>query len=242
MDGKLIISFIIFSFLTSFVYSQETREWNVMPMSQGTNFRPTLNVENSGQLVGTVKSDKGKVIENAVVVLNNGYFYFDATSNKKGEYKARAMFGEFVVEVSAPGYEKYVGEVYMSKGRTLTRDIVLKPIIKGVEKMKASGNKSLANGNSILFNINGSHPAYEGKSLYDVLVNLPLFDFSDGGLKVAGSENVTMHFNSRVNKAQPQMLVNMLRSIPAEDVQSVKVSSWGGQGENPMMVYLHYKE
>ena len=155
MDGKLIISFIIFSFLTSFVYSQETREWNVMPMSQGTNFRPTLNVENSGQLVGTVKSDKGKVIENAVVVLNNGYFYFDATSNKKGEYKARAMFGEFVVEVSAPGYEKYVGEVYMSKGRTLTRDIVLKPIIKGVEKMKASGNKSLANGNSILFNING---------------------------------------------------------------------------------------
>lgn len=233
---------LVLILLPLFSFSQEVREWNIAPMSEMRTFRPILTPEDSGQLVGVVKSEKGKVIENAIVVLNNGYFYFDATTNKKGEYRARAMFGEFVVEVSAPGYEKYVGEVYISKGRTLTRDIGLKPIVKGVEKMKAAGNKSLANGNSILFNINGSHPAYEGKSLYDVLVNLPLFDFSDGGLKVAGSDNVTMHFNSRMNKAQPQMLANMLRSIAAEDVQSVKVSSWGGQGESPMMVYLHYKE
>lgn len=239
---KHIVVVILLLIFPLIGYSQETGGFWVRPISEATNLRPVLTPEDSGQLIGVVRNEKGKVIDNAIVVLNNGYFYFDATTNKKGEYRARAMFGEFVVEVSAPGYEKYVGEVYISKGRTLTRDIVLKPIIKGVEKMKASGNKSLASGNSILFNINGKHPAYEGKSLYDVLVNLPLFDFSDGGLKVAGSDNVTMHFNSRMNKAQAQMLVNMLRSIAAEDVQSVKVSSWGGQGESPMMVYLHYKE
>ena len=238
---RVIVIFVLL-LISNNILAQETGEYWVKPLSEATTFRPILSQDDSGQLVGVVKSEKGKVIENAIVVLNSGYFYFTATTNKKGEYRARAMFGEFVVEVSAPGYEKYVGEVYISKGRTLTLDIVLKPIVKGAENMKAAGNKSLANGNSILFNINGSHPAYEGKSLYDVLVNLPLFDFSNGGLKVASSENVTIHFNSRVNKAQPQMLVNMLRSIPAEDVQSVKVSSWGGQGENPMMVYLHYKE
>ena len=198
--------------------------------------------EDLGTVNGCVKSENGKVISNATIVLNNGWYFFDASSNKKGEYKARVITGNYTIEVSAPGFEKYVEEIYASNKRPLNKNIVLKPIVKGAEKMTASGNKSSASGNSILFNINGKNPAYEGKSLYDVLVNLPLFDFSNGGLKVASSENVTMHFNSKVNKAQPQMLVNMLRSIPAEDVQSVKVSSWGGQGENPMMVYLHYKE
>ncbi|MBQ2017858.1 MAG: hypothetical protein II209_00205, partial [Alistipes sp.] len=108
--------------------------------------------------------------------------------------------------------------------------------------LSKKGNKSISKNSYVLFTINGKHPAYEGKSFYDVLINLPLFDFSNGGLKVAGSDNVTMHFNSRMNRAQPQMLVNMLRSIPVENVQSVKVSSYGGQGENAIMVYLHYKE
>lgn len=198
--------------------------------------------EDLGTVNGCVKSENGKVISNATIVLNNGWYFFDASSNKKGEYKARVLTGNYTIEVSAPGFEKYVEEIYASNKRPLNKNIVLKPIVKGAEKMMASGNKSLASGNSILFNINGKHPAYEGKSFYDVLVNLPLFDFSDGGLKVAGSDNVTMHFNSRMNKAQPQMLANMLRSIAAEDVQSVKVSSWGGQGESPMMVYLNYKE
>lgn len=236
----LLIMSAVFSYNS---FAQNTGTLRTAPVSELTTFRPTLTPENSGQIVGVVRTEKGKIVENANVILNNGYFFYDATSNKKGEYRARTMFGEFVVEVSAPGYEKYVGEVYMSKGKTLTRDITLKPIVKGAEKMKIPGNKSFTNGNSILFNINGKHPAYEGCSMLDVLQNLPLFDEVSGkALKVAGSENVTIHFNSKANKAQPQMLVNMLRSIPAESVQSVKVSSWGGQGESPILVYLHYKE
>ena len=241
MFHRCIIFLLVF--ISNNIFAQEIGEYWVRPLSEMRTFRPILTPEDSGQLIGVVKSDHGKVIENAIVVLNDGYFYFDGVSNKKGEYKTRSMFGEYVVEVSAPGFEKYVGEVYMSKGKTLTRDITLKPIVKGADKIKAPGNKSLANGNSILFNINGKHPAYEGCSMLDVLQNLPLFDEVSGkALKVAGSENVTIHFNSQANKAQPQMLVNMLRSIPAQSVQSVKVSSWGGQGESPILVYLHYKE
>lgn len=222
-------------------YSQEF--W-VRPISEVNLAAFGFDLKNTdlvGEVKGCIKTEDGKPVVGAMVVIHSGWYFTDAASNKKGEYKACPMFGEYTVEVSMPGYEKYVGEVYVSKGKTSTLDVTLKSSDDKARKSK-KGNKSISNQQSILFTINGKHPAYEGKSFYDVLVNLPLFDFSDGGLKVAGSDNVTMHFNSRMNKAQPQMLANMLRSIAAEDVQSVKVSSWGGQGESPMMVYLHYKE
>lgn len=222
-------------------YSQEF--W-VRPISEVNLANLNFDFANSdlaGEVKGYIKSENGKPIVGAVVVIHNGWLFVDAASNKKGEYKARPMFGEYTVEVSMPGYEKYVGEVNISKGKTTTLDVTLKPV-ESKAKLTNKGNKSISKSSYVIFTINGKHPAYEGKSFYDVLVNLPLFDFSDGGLKVAGSDNVTMHFNSRMNKAQPQMLANMLRSIAAEDVQSVKVSSWGGQGESPMMVYLNYKE
>lgn len=199
--------------------------------------------EDLGAINGFVKEENGIAVADAMIVVSNGWYFFDASSNKKGEFRAKPMPGNYTIEISAPGFEKYVEEIVVSRKRPLEVDITLKPIVKNAEKIKAASNKSISSGNSILFNINGKHPAYEGCSMLDVLQNLPLFDeVSNKALKVAGSENVTIHFNSRANKAQPQMLVNMLRSIPAQSVHSVKVSSWGGQGESPILVYLHYKE
>lgn len=239
---KFNLFVVLFLLMPIISYSQEGEYRFIGSLREMQMPNIKFQDEDLGTVNGCVKSENGKVIPNATIVLNNGWYFFDASSNKKGEYKARGVTGNYTIEISAPGFEKYVEEIYVSYKRPLNKNVTLKPVVNGAEKIKAAGNKSLASGNSILFNINGSHPAYEGKSLYDVLVNLPLFDFSGGGLKVAGSDNVTMHFNSMMNKAQPQMLANMLRSIAAEDVQSVKVSSWGGQGESPMMVYLHYKE
>ena len=242
---KFFALVFLFAAIPALSFSQvRMGEYWVMPLKEANlaNFDFDLaNSDLAGEVVGCIKSESGKPIVGAVVVIHNGWFFVDAASNKKGEYKARPMFGEYVVEVSMPGYEKYVGEVYVSKGKTSTLDVTLKPVESNA-KLSKKGNKSISKNSYVLFTINGKHPAYEGKSFYDVLVNLPLFDFSNGGLKVAGSDNVTMHFNSRMNRAQPQMLVNMLRSIPVENVQSVKVSSYGGKGENSIMVYLHYKE
>lgn len=236
----LALLFIILPILS---YSQEG-EYTILGSVHSLNMANFKFLdEDLGVINGFVKSGNGKAVADAMIVVSNGWYFFDASSNKKGEFRAKSMPGNYTIEISAPGFEKYVEEIVVSRKRPLEIDVTLEPIVKGSEKMKAAGNKSMSGGNSILFNINGKHPAYDGCSLLDVLQNLPLFDEVSGkALKVAGSENVTIHFNSRANKAQPQMLVNMLRSIPAQNVQSVKVSSWGGQGESPILVYLHYKE
>ena len=238
---KLLALVVLSVAIPALAYSQETREYWVRPLSEANLAALGFDLANTdlaGEVIGSIKTADGKQVAGAMVVINNGFYFSDATSNKKGEYRVKGPSGNYTLEVSVPGCEKYVAEIVISRKHTVSYDVVLNSDVKASKK----GNKALATQNNILFTINGKHPAYEGKSFYDVLVNLPLFDFSNGGLKVASSDNVTMHFNSRVNKAQPQMLVNMLRSIPAEGVQSVKVASWGGQGKNPMMVYLHYKE
>ena len=93
---------------------KQAREYGVLGKNIfESNFDFDLaNSDLAGEVVGCIKSESGKPIVGAVVVIHNGWFFVDAASNKKGEYKARPMFGEYVVEVSMPGYEKYVGEVY----------------------------------------------------------------------------------------------------------------------------------
>ena len=133
----------LFAAIPALSFSQERMgEYWVMPLKDANlaNFDFDLaNSDLAGEVVGCIKSESGKPIVGAVVVIHNGWFFVDAASNKKGEYKARPIFGEYVVEVSMPGYEKYVGEVYVSKGKTSTLDVTLKPV-ESIAKLSKKGN------------------------------------------------------------------------------------------------------
>ena len=105
---KFNLFVVLFLLMPIISYSQEG-EYRIIGSLREMQM-PNLRFqdEDLGTVNGCVKSENGKVISNATIVLNNGWYFFDASSNKKGEYKARVITGNYTIEVSAPGFEKYV--------------------------------------------------------------------------------------------------------------------------------------
>src|SRR5438067_9843290 len=93
--------------------------------------QPAVGQVITGDLVGTVADQTGAIIPGANVIATNAGTRSkrSTTTNENGEFTfALLQTGEYVLEISAPGFQRYtVSKITLNAGDRLRSDVQLKP-------------------------------------------------------------------------------------------------------------------
>ena len=137
---------------------------------------------------------------------------------------------------SLPGTESIED---IPKGRDTNLDIVLEPFFDGIADLKPQNNRVSCQGNTLTMSVNAKHPAYKGKSMLDVLLDVPMLTIVDGKFVVANNEKLEFFLNGNPFRA-PFAALNFFGSIDAAKVKSVRIMTMGGG--NTTWVSISYSE
>lgn len=194
-----------------------------------------FDAEDMGRVKGMVTDDRGNAIADAVVKMTNDRLIFGSQSKKQGSFSVGSYFGSYTLEVSSPGYAKYTAEVDVGKGEVKTIDVKLTPL-DGKPVAAASGNDFSCKSMSYFLKVASKHPAYEGKTLLDVLADAPAVDIGGSELKVMQSSNVQVYVDNKPLVVPFDVMSQYFGSVAASDVRMVRVVS--GVAESPAMLYI----
>lgn len=191
--------------------------------------------DDMGRVKGTVTDDKGNPVADAVVTMSDGSLVFGGQSKKQGNFSVGSYFGVYTLEVSSPGYAKYKAEVDIGKGEVKSVDVKLTPL-DGKPVAASRGNGFTCKSMSYFLNVASKHPAYEGKTLLDVLADAPAVDIGGSELKVMQSSNVQVYVDNKPLVVPFDVMSQYFGSVAASDVRMVRVVS--GVAESPAMLYI----
>lgn len=194
-----------------------------------------FDAEDMGRVKGMVTDDKGNAIADAVVTMTNDRLIFGSQSKKQGNFSVGSYFGSYTLEVSSPGYAKYKAEVDVGKGEVKTVDVKLTPL-DGKPVAASRGNDFTCKSMSYFMKVASKHPAYEGKTLLDVLGDAPAVDMSGDELKVMRGENVQVYVDNKPLFVPFDVMSQYFGSVAASDVNMVRVVA--GAAESPAMLYI----
>ena len=180
--------------------------------------------DDMGRVKGVVTDDKGNPVADAVVTMTNDRLIFGGQSKKQGNFSVGSYFGVYTLEVSSPGYAKYKAEVDIGKGE------VKKPVAA------AGGNGFTCKSMSYFMRVASKHPAYEGKTLADILADAPAVDMDGGELKVMQDGNVQVYIDNKPLLVPFDVMVRYFGSVAASDVKMVRVVA--GAADTPSMLYI----
>ncbi len=208
----------------------------------GVSFRPNANPEDLGHIKGVIKDANGNPIKDAQIVISGQFFNRSAKSKKDGSYAIGAMEGMYTFEVVSPGYKKFSVFLALKPQQTQKFDVPLEPDVEGVEQMKGKGHLVVCSDAGYSMKVASSHPAYEGKSLLDVLENAPMITLGKDKLCIAESD-AQIFFNGIESRAPFESLKAFCRSIDAKNVVEIKVRRTNMANANmPNLIYITYKE
>ena len=191
--------------------------------------------DDMGRVKGVVTDDKGNAIADAVVTLTSDRLIFGDRSRKQGNFNVGGYFGVYTLEVSSPGYAKYKAEVDIGKGEVKNVEVKLTPR-DGKPVAAARGNDFTCKSMSYFMRVASKHPAYEGKTLVDVLADAPAVDLEGGELKVMQSSNVHVYIDNKPLLVPFDVMSRYFGSVAASDVKMVRVVA--GAAESPSMLYI----
>lgn len=208
----------------------------------GISFRPDVKPEDLGHIKGVIKDVNGNPIKDAQIVISGQVFNRSTKSKKDGSYAIGAMEGMYTFEVVSPGYKKFSVFLVLKPQQTQNFDVPLEPDVEGVEQMKGKGHLIVCSDAGYSMKVASSHPAYEGKSLLDVLENAPMISLENGKLSIAEFD-AQIFFNGIESRAPFESLKAFCRSIDAKNVIEIKVRKTNIANVNmPNLIYITYKE
>lgn len=164
------------------------------------------------EFVSVVLTDKAtKKIVAGTTTKADGSFYF---SKVKG--------GEYTIEVSIVGYEKYTRSLTIG-GNIRFSDIILKEDVSTLKEAKVTANRVDYNISGYEYKL-GDVAALKGKDLTDVLKTAPgIMVYDDVTLYGRPVSNVII--DRRKVKMSNEDLVTYLRSFKGEDIEKIEVVS-----------------
>ena len=201
--------------------ASEEERWFEMPVSLVDGTTVTLNCLTH--------------LADAVVTMTNDRLIFGGQSKKQGNFSVGSYFGVYTLEVSSPGYAKYKAEVDIGKGEVKTVDVKLTPL-DGKPVAAAGGNGFTCKSMSYFMRVASKHPAYEGKTLADILADAPAVDMDGGELKVMQDGNVQVYIDNKPLLVPFDVMVRYFGSVAASDVKMVRVVA--GAADTPSMLYI----
>ena len=222
------------------VASASAQEFKIVPIGtisdlNRSEIRLKFDPDDMGRVKGTVTDDKGNPVADAVVTMTNDRLIFGGQSKKQGNFSVGSYFGVYTLEVSSPGYAKYKAEVDIGKGEVKSVDVKLTPL-DGKPVAAARGNDFTCKSMSYFMKVASKHPAYEGKTLADILADAPAVDMGGSELKVMQSTNVQVYIDNKPLLVPFDVMVRYFGSVAASDVKMVRVVA--GAVGSPAMLYV----
>lgn len=236
---RVVFGFGLILLYCSLLETVSAQEYVIRPIGNAVELGMPIDVktdpEDMGRIKGVVTDDKGVAIVDAIVTIYNDTFIFGARSKKGGNYSLGGNFGVYNLEVSSPGYAKYKAEVDFGKGEVKTVDVKLTPL-DGKPVAAAGGNGFTCKSMSYFMRVASKHPAYEGKTLADILADAPAVDMDGGELKVMQDGNVQVYIDNKPLLVPFDVMVRYFGSVAASDVKMVRVVA--GAADTPSMLYI----
>ncbi len=175
----------------------------------GKVFDESRNPIEFASVVLTDKATK-KIVEGSITKAD-GSFYF-----------SKAKGGEYTIEVSIVGYEKYTRSLTV-EGNIRFSDIILKEDVSTLKEAKITANRVDYNISGYEYKL-GDVAALKGKDLTDVLKTAPgIMVYDDVTLYGKPVSNVII--DRRKVKMSNEDLVTYLRSFKGEDIEKIEVVS-----------------
>ena len=178
---------------------------------------------------GQVTDEAGSPIDAAVVTLvnpDNGEALGQYLTTSDGEYIIDAG-GKVQQYIDCLGFKPYFGQPFYLHTDTIMPQIVLSRENFGIDSVTVVGERlsqsvSIDGGKMVFTPGNSSTLA--GGSAIEVLRKTPGISIdSEGGISIAGRNNVLVTIDGRQTYMQRDELAAMLRAIPASSVSSVEV-------------------
>lgn len=229
--------------LSAAYFSADAQEFEIRAIgfaSPVENMTFAVDPDDVGRVTGRVLTSDGRAVAGVSVVVYDGLNFYGVKSKKDGTYTVGAHFGVHAVEAAAPGYRKYRGEADISKGRDTNMDIVLEPVFDGMADVKVSGNGVACKGNALTVSVNAKHPAYKGKSLADVLRDVPMLTVDNGKFIAANNDKPEFYLNGKPFRAPFAAALKFFGSIDAAKAKSIRIMTLGAG--NTVWVSISYNE
>ena len=203
-----------------------------------------LTTENGVQYTGTVIDEAGAPMAGVQVMAFSpkaGYVY-TAKSDKKGAFKMLLYPGtQYVVEFMAPGYKKFAAVCDAEHKEIEGQPVTMVATVDGIAQMK--GKAPVVNGEFRNVQVTvPKHACNEGRSLTDLLNELPAIEISEQSLFVFLNSRTEVRVNNKLLRVRPQALYGYLSNIEAKDLRVVRVSWANVENEEAAQVYITIEE
>lgn len=181
------------------------------------------------ELSGHITDEQGKAIPYAAVALVNSRdsSLLSAVTTDTTGYFRLSVRPEIpvILQVSCFGYEAAGIPVEKGKNARSLPDIILKEKSIGLDEIVVTGAKPTLTkkADRLSFDIANTE-LVKGNTTWDVLKLTPMIQTDpQGGISIIGKGAITVYLNGKKNKLSGEALQNLLKSIPADQIQNIEI-------------------
>lgn len=181
---------------------------------------------------GTVKGEKGKVLEFVSISLFNTKSTdlikpYTAFTDTSGYYEFSVPdTGEYIIKALNTGYLTYSSNpIHLSiTNKVVVLNIVLQSAIQQLNQVTIQSRKPMIErkGDRLIFNVEGN-AATAGNPLLEVLRMVPGISVINDKLSVRGKEGLVIMIDNRRTYMSGDELLNYLKNTPAEAISQMEV-------------------
>ncbi len=174
-------------------------------------------------ITGQIKNQNNKVVELIEVLLIKEQSPVKSVmSDKSGKFTILALADKYSIKI------KQNGKILFNKDIDLIKNIDLGTIqIETVEMLKEVSIKNYKKlieykGDKLIFNVENSIAA-TGGDVVDILKATPCLIVQENSITLVGKSYINVMINNRISSLSGEDLINMLKSIPSDNVSKVEV-------------------
>jgi len=188
-----------------------------------------LTAQNRYEISGSIRTEKGQPISYVTARLinkENASEVFSGISDDEGQFKVAVRGGEYFIECSFLGFEKYRSALKVSDNMKLD-PITLMISAHAVREIVVNGSSIAYNANGFTLNVL-NNPWFKGLDLKDILSISPGIKVDDKNISVYGKTVSKIYINERELKMEGSERINYLRMFDSKNIRKVEIIASSG--------------
>jgi len=192
-----------------------------------------LTAQNRYEVSGNIRSESGQPISYVTAKLinkENSSEIFWGNSDDDGFFKVAVRAGEYFLECSFLGFEKYQSNLKVS-GNMKLDSITMKVSVHAVREIVVNGSSIIYNANGFTLNVL-NNPRFKGLDLKDILSISPGMIVDNNAIRVYGKNVSKIYINERELKLEDSERIDYLRMFDNKNIRKVEIIASSGVEED----------